>query len=207
MLYPIRVAAGMGDPPSDICTNDSEAINSALKQFLGFKNSDWRVFNNKIKKFILEQEEVYKAMITVGQYRICKQYQHFEVAPSRWFTALSEKQKVELRKKFQQASVDDVQAGSNVVFAQSQFKDISNEVSECDEVNESNIAATQLFVDIQTAASITGLPTLVLQQIWAKVSELILSTSQTLPAPGSSFSCMVASKSQKPHYVSHSSDG
>ena len=103
MLYPIRVAAGMGDPPSEFCTNDSEAINSALKQFFGFKKSDWPVFNNKIKKFILEQEEeVFKAtcMITVGQYRICKQYQHFEVAPSRRFTALSAKQKVELRKKF-----------------------------------------------------------------------------------------------------------
>ena len=61
-----------------------------------------------------------------------------------------------------------MQAGSNMVFAQSQFKDISYEVSECDEVNEvneSNIAATQLSVDIQTAASITGLPTLVLRQI------------------------------------------
>ena len=60
MLYPIRVAAGMGDPPSEFCTNDSEAINSALKQFLGFKKSDWP---DKIKKFILEQEEVCKAMI------------------------------------------------------------------------------------------------------------------------------------------------
>ena len=99
-----------------------------------------------------------------------------------------------------------------MVFAQSQFKDISNEVSECDEVNEvneSNIAATQLSVDIQTAASVTGLPTLVLRQNWAKASELIFSTSQILPAPGSSsFSRMVASKSQKkPHYVLRSSDG
>ena len=38
------MAAGLGDPPSEFCTNDSEAINSALKQFLGFKKSDWPVF-------------------------------------------------------------------------------------------------------------------------------------------------------------------
>ena len=31
MLFPIRVAAGLGDPPSEFCTNDSEAINSSLK--------------------------------------------------------------------------------------------------------------------------------------------------------------------------------
>ena len=68
------MAAGLGDPPSEYCTNDSEAINSALKQFLGFKKSDWPVFN-KIKKFIQDQEEVCKAMIGLGQYRICREYQ------------------------------------------------------------------------------------------------------------------------------------
>lgn len=99
MLYSVRVPAGLGDPPSEFCTNDSEAINSALKQFLGFKKSDWPVFNNKIKKFIQEQdEEVCKAMIGLGQYRICREYQHFEVSPSQWFTALNEKQKESFNK-------------------------------------------------------------------------------------------------------------
>ena len=72
MLYFVHVAAGLGDLPSEFCTDDSEAINSALKQFLGFKKSDWPVFNNKIKKFVQDQEEeLYKTMIGLGQYRIC----------------------------------------------------------------------------------------------------------------------------------------
>lgn len=114
MLCSVRVAAGLGDPPSEFCTNDNEAINSMLKQFLGFKKSDWPVFNHKIKKFIQDQEEeVCKSIIGLGQYRICREYQHFEVFPSQWFTALSEKQKESFKKKFQQASVDDKQPSNN----------------------------------------------------------------------------------------------
>ncbi len=38
------------DPHSEFCTNDSEAINSALKQFLAFKKSDWPILNEKMGK-------------------------------------------------------------------------------------------------------------------------------------------------------------
>ena len=150
MLYLVRVAAGLGDPPSEFCTNDSEAINSALKQFLRFKKSDWPVFNNKIKKFIHDQEEeVCKAMIGLGQYRIWREYQHFEVSPSHWLTVLSEKQKESFKKKFQQASVDDKQPSNNTDGS----------------LNETTIEGiTELSVDIQTAATVTGLPLLILQR-------------------------------------------
>jgi len=76
MLRPIRIAAGLGDPPSEFCTNDSEAINSSIKQFLGFKKSDWPVFNDKMKSFVTEQqEEVCKAIVGTGQYSLKKVWQ------------------------------------------------------------------------------------------------------------------------------------
>ena len=63
MLRPVRVAAGLGDPPSEFCTNDSEAINSSIKQFLHFKKSDWPIFNDKMKSFVMQQhEEVVKLL-------------------------------------------------------------------------------------------------------------------------------------------------
>lgn len=66
MIFTIRMAAGLGDPPSEFCTNDSEALNSSLKQFLGFKKSDWPVFNNSMRKFVDEQqEEICKAFGTL----------------------------------------------------------------------------------------------------------------------------------------------
>ena len=44
MLRPVRRAAGLGDPPSEFFTNDSEAINSAIKQYLKFKKLDWPTY-------------------------------------------------------------------------------------------------------------------------------------------------------------------
>ena len=130
-------------------------------------------------------------MIGLGQYRICREYQHFEVYPSQWFTALNKKQKESF--KFQQASVDDKQSSSK---------------------NDSRLNKTtsedliEWSVDIQTAATVTGLPLLTLREIWAKAGELALCHGQVLPAPGSPpQSHMVASKTQKPHFVSYASDG
>ena len=115
MLRSVREAAGLGDPPSEFCTNDSEAINSALKQFLAFKKSDWPIFNKKMRKFVSSQEaEVCKLIISLGQYCLKEEYQHFSVAPSRWFASLSDDQRKDVQKKFQQASVDDRQDPSSI---------------------------------------------------------------------------------------------
>jgi hypothetical protein len=67
MLKPVRTAAGLGDPPAEFNTNDSESTNSAVKQFLQFKKSDWPTFNEKIKKYIvLQQEEIDKSIVGIG---------------------------------------------------------------------------------------------------------------------------------------------
>ena len=67
MLRPIRIAAGLGDPPSEFCTNDSKAIKPFIKQFLHFKKSDLPIFNDKMKSFVMEKhEEICKAVIGTG---------------------------------------------------------------------------------------------------------------------------------------------
>ena len=66
----------------------------------------------------------------------------------------------------------------------------------------------QLSVDIETASSHCGIPTLVLRHIWAKAIEL-LNSNQVLPAPGCAVQDrMVASTSKKmPHFVTTTKDG
>jgi len=104
MLSPVRHTAGLGDPPSEYFTNDSEAINSAIKQFLGFKKSDWPTFNDQMKQFVRDQqEEVCKALIGLGQYTLRKQYQYLAVKSNVWFTSLSSEQKERAVKKFRNA--------------------------------------------------------------------------------------------------------
>lgn len=76
MLKPVRCAASLRDQPAEFRTNNSEAINSALKQFLNFKQSDWPLFNEKIKEFVLGQEkEVEKSILGIGLYVICDTYE------------------------------------------------------------------------------------------------------------------------------------
>ena len=66
----------------------------------------------------------------------------------------------------------------------------------------------KLSVHLELAARHTGIPTLVLRQIWSKATDLLMSNQVTM-APGCpNFARMVASKSkQNPHLVSLSEDG
>ena len=116
MLKPVRRAAGLGDPPMEFCTNDSESINSTIKQFFNFKKSDWPTFNQRIKDFITEQQdEVEKCIIGIGQYEICNEYQQFCVPSSKWFTSLTKDQKQNLVKNFNRASVDDKKEDGSIL--------------------------------------------------------------------------------------------
>jgi len=50
MLRSVRPAAGLGYPPSEYLTNDSEASNSAVKQYLEFQKSSFNDSMLKINK-------------------------------------------------------------------------------------------------------------------------------------------------------------
>ena len=67
-----------------------------------------------MRKFISSQEaKVCKSIIGLGEYCLKEEYQHFSVAPSQWFASLSDDQRKDVQKKFQQASVDDRQDPSS----------------------------------------------------------------------------------------------
>lgn len=266
MLRPVRQAAGLGDPPSEFFTNDSEAINSAIKQYLKFKKLDWPTFNESMKRFVMDQqEEVSKSIVGTGQYILKDDYRHLAVTPSRWFTALTVEQKENSKRKLQIASVDDIsrekrwmqneiQQSKNNDLLQCKEKDLlqskdirepqvegeelqgSSEIGLLLNEEEEEAAAqhegdnvpsyvsmgqnlkgnrhvqqsieNKLSVDLELAAHHTGIPTLVLRQIWSKATDLLMS-NQVAMAPGCPTSArMVASKSkQKPHFVSFGEDG
>ena len=56
----------------------------------------------------MQQEEVDKSLVNLGQYVLKPEYQHLAVAPQKWFTSFTEKQKASARKEFHSASVEDV---------------------------------------------------------------------------------------------------
>jgi hypothetical protein len=201
MLKPVRQSAGFGDPPAEFCTNDSEAINSTLKQFLNFQKLDWPVFNEKIKEFVLEQQsEVEKSVVGIGQYIIREEYLQFRVSQSKWFTSLSADQRKTALKKFHCASVDDKCSPANAI--ESSVPSTSAILPTTSHSSATSIHQ-QLSVSIDSAAEITRLPTLFLRQVWSKASELLAEQKVTTAPSSSPKFRMVASKSnKKPHFVS-----
>ena len=208
MLKPVRTAAGLGDPPAEFNTNDSESTNSAVKQFLQFKKSDWPTFNEKIKKYIvLQQEEIDKSIVGIGQYVLKPEFQHLAIAPRKWFTSFTEKQKLSAQEKFHKTSVCSP-SSSNCKSLSNTSGSRQGENRECAlQVEQSS--QVELSVTVMSASEITQLPFLTLKQMWGKAKELLSDAGKICPAPGCSpKSRMVASFSQtKPHYVSVNSDG
>ena len=205
MLRPIRIAAGLGDPPSEYCTNDSEAMNSSIKQFVHFKKSDWPVFNDKMKIFAVEQqEEVCKAIVGSGQYILKREYLNLSIAASDWFTALNDEQRENAKRKFQGACVVSLQTAANDKITEETEGEENIESTGDITVNENR----QLSIDVDAASLQSGIPTLVLRQIWVKAVDLI-KNNKVVPAPGCAASDrMVASTSRKkPHFVTATKDG
>lgn len=211
MLKPVRESVGLGDPPTEFNTNDSESTNSSVKQFLGFKKYDWPVFNEKIQKFIhMQQEEVDKSLVNLGQYVLKPEYQHLAVAPRKWFTSFTEKQKASARKKFHGASVEDVHMPTALIAPTAPTEpniDPDRDIETAGKVDEPPHMG--ISVTVESASKITQLPALTLRQMWGKAADLLSTTGQISPAPGCSPKArMVASFSQeKPHYISITSDG
>ena len=91
--------------PAPFYTNDSESINSLLKDSLGYKKHQWGLFNNKIKQLVKQQQqEVEKVLIGLGVCEMRQQYSFLSVPEEKWFR-MSEEQRLRHLHKFNLCSV------------------------------------------------------------------------------------------------------
>ena len=85
-LRSLREDVGLGSPPSAYYTNDSESISALLKESLGYKKHQWGVFNEKVKRIVeQQQQEMEKAIIGYGEYRLHPQYSFLAIREEKWF--------------------------------------------------------------------------------------------------------------------------
>ena len=85
-LRSLREDNGLDSPPTAFYTNDNEAINAKLKECLGYKKHQWALFNAKMKELVKQrQQEVQKAIIGFGQYRLRPQYSSLSATEEKWF--------------------------------------------------------------------------------------------------------------------------
>ena len=91
---------GMGSPSKPFLTNDSELLNAVIKERTDYKKHQWPAFNEKMKQLVdLSQQEVEKAIVSTGKYKVREQYHHLIVDQKRWFR-MTEVQHVRQLKKF-----------------------------------------------------------------------------------------------------------
>ena len=105
MLRPVRVRAGLGNPPSTFTTNASESINALLKNQVEYKKSDVPVFLDKLQNAIDKQKEVERAITNIGKYRFCEKYKHLVKNEDDWFLKMTLTQRQNHIKKIASLSV------------------------------------------------------------------------------------------------------
>ena len=80
MLKPVRVDAGLGDPPVEYKNNDPEPANFIIKQGLYFNASKPHEFVEKIKNIVeTQQRNEKRAVFGRGPYQVRKEFEHLTV--------------------------------------------------------------------------------------------------------------------------------
>ena len=113
MTREVRIKAGLGNPPCPYYTNDVESKNNVLKQHVRYRASELPKFVDSMKNLFIEQRnEIEKAIIGQGEYRIRKEYKACTMDPAKWFT-LSEMQHRKHVDKLMKTNVSNVPAAGS----------------------------------------------------------------------------------------------
>lgn len=186
MLKPVRIEAGLGNPPQEYTNNDPESANFLIKHGLQFNAQKPHEFIDKIKEMVeTQQRNEERAVFGMGPYRLRKEFQHLGVSDQQrtQLTAVQTKKKV--------ASY--LSAGMN------EMKDALS----CDLVivdEETRISSN--FERVVRNANIINVPPPILDGMIRKANNLLSSPQNVVPTPGASDgSYIVAGSSNKFHLV------
>jgi hypothetical protein len=180
-LRSLREIIGLGSPPSAFYTNNSEAINAFLKESLGYKKSQWGIFNNKIKDIVKQQQlEMEKSIIGRGRYCLRSQYSFLGVAEDKWFR-LSQQQRIKVISKFNTCSV---RAITEKEIINNPPQDITIGRFHINDHDDDDVQSGSISVTLDDGIANTRIPYTVAECIWKKAKSLISEVNAIVPAPG-----------------------
>lgn len=105
MLQDIREKAGLGSPPTPYYTNEVESKNKLLKEEVQYKSSQLPDFVEKMKRLMEGQrQEIERAIIGSGEYRLRNEYRNLAVESSKWFKMTTEQRQRKID-RFRKAAV------------------------------------------------------------------------------------------------------
>ncbi|KAK3749032.1 hypothetical protein QZH41_006225 [Actinostola sp. cb2023] len=105
LLKPVRIAAGLGDPPKPYVSNRVECVNSLLKRETERKESPVDAFAKMMQDLVERQaRNVRWAIIDKGPFKIHSSLNHFKLSSELWLS-MPQKEKDEYMQMFMKSSV------------------------------------------------------------------------------------------------------
>ena len=187
-LRSLREEIGLGSPPKAFYTNDNEAINKGV-----LDTSTWGLFNAKMKELAKQQQqEVEKAIIGFGQYRIGPSLVFLSVEEDKWFRTSQEQWQRHV-KKFNNTSVYQT-SSSDESCAATAVHDPPDKSVDCVNLDRSSVqditigrfgtTTLDLSVKLDDAVDKFKLPYTTVEGVWKKAAALVAETNAIVPAPG-----------------------
>ncbi len=197
MLKDLRTSAGLGSPPKIFTTNGCESLNAVIERKVNYKATEWPDFNNQLKDVVEGQrDEAVRSLSGRGQFQLCEQYRYLQVHAQEWVKMTSDHRRNAV-KKFDDAPLR-------------KSKSTSQGTLQAAMSSDSDAVSTKSSMSVESEnCGITTLPQAILDSIWTKALEYVLSSSDVVAAPGGDPKAkMVSSRSStSPHYVQALSSG
>lgn len=230
MTQDVRQLAGLGNPPEPFYTNEVESINRLIKRKVNYKATQWPDFCRQAKEIVEEQQnEVEKAVIGIGEYRLKPAYRHLEVPVHKWNTMTESQRTTHLCKLHQISMVEAVKkacrssdssskscssstskstsgTSSTEAFSLTASNQLSNSsTSNVNQSVENQPSEQPLFTiqDISFSTSECNLPRDILSGIFDKANRLVSDSTAIVSAPGKSTNVKMveSTSSSRPHMV------
>ena len=187
MIKPVRIEAGLGNPPVEYTNNDPESANFLIKHGLHFNAQKPHGFIEKIKEIVeTQQRNDDRAVYGKGLYRLREEFQHLGVDDYQRskLTPLQSKKKL----------------ASYLNVGMEEKKDVTAEL-----VNAIQNVETTSVSDFETAvrsANILNVPPSIIDGMILKATNLLCTPGNVIPKPGATDeSYIVAGTANKVHSV------
>jgi hypothetical protein len=191
MLKPLRVKAGLGDPPTIYTNNANESANARIKAKVDYKKSDLKVFCNEMKDLAEGQYRNVERAFTLdaGPYEVAPDYLAHKENASKW---------VKRSAQYKQRVINCIYKLPLVYHVPNDSSSTSlpggSEEGEC--ISQQTVPLSVTWKDAELSGEL-------FEGMWTKASELVAATNSITQAPGLESSRMVSSSSnpRKPHLV------
>ena len=147
MLKPVRINAGLGNPPNQWENNMTECLHNVIKEELNHESVDVTTFLEKVKECVFDQQrdEYIRGIHGLGEYRLIDQKKHLQVSPVQW-SEMTETQRKALAAKVLHSDV---------------------------EVEKSKLGSQDLSVSFSALKCCSNIPLYTLKNIWATAEFIV----------------------------------